>query len=247
MYENETAALLSKTFTCPVCDKKFKFKIVKANSAKFIDTKADLRPVHENINVTKYEAVCCPNCGYANLVKSFDNTTATQRKLIRENIQANFKPHQEDEGETYTTEQAIRHMKLVLLTTVTKNGKPSEIGNVCLKISWLYEDLADELDESLPDYEQKKEKYLKEANSAAMNAYDNLTKARMTEGFPIAGMNETTLDYLLSYYAYLKGEYSTSMQLLSGVVTTKSISPRLKDKALDLKDMVNAKLHPEAE
>ncbi len=48
-------------------------------------------------------------------------------------------------------------------------------------------------------------------------------------------MNETTLDYLLAYYASKKGEYQTAMRLLSGVVTSRSISPRLKDKALELK------------
>ncbi len=65
----------------------------------------------------------------------------------------------------------------------------------------------------------------------------------MKENFPIAGMNETTLDYLLAYYAYKKGEYQTCMQLLSGVVTNRSTSPRLKDKSLELKDLVSSKLH----
>lgn len=37
-----------------------------------------------------------------------------------------------------------------------------------------------------------------------MNAYERLTNARMRESFPIAGMNETTLDYLLAYYASKK-------------------------------------------
>lgn len=71
-----------------------------------------------------------------------------------------------------------------------------------------------------------------------MNAYERLTNARMRESFPIAGMNETTLDYLLAYYASKKGEYQTAMRLLSGVVTSRSISPRLKDKALELKEQV---------
>ncbi len=72
-----------------------------------------------------------------------------------------------------------------------------------------------------------------------MNAYERLTNARMRESFPIAGMNETTLDYLLAYYASQKGEYQTAMRLLSGVVTSRSISPRLKDKALELKERVS--------
>ena len=52
-------------------------------------------------------------------------------------------------------------------------------------------------------------------------------------------MNETTLDYLLSYLAYEKGDYQTAMQFLSGVVSNRSTSPRLKDKAIDLKDLIS--------
>ena len=196
---------------------------------------ADLRPIHSNINITKYDAICCPNCGFAALAKNFSNTTATQRKLIREKISSNYKSHPETTCDVYTTEMAISRMKMVLFCTITKGGKDSEIGNVCLKISWLYQDLADELPADAPDTASKKELYLKEAENAAMNANDRLTSARMHEGFPIAGMNETTLDYLLAYYAFHKGEYQTAMQLLSGVVTSRSVSPRLKDKKSGIK------------
>ncbi len=228
----EKAAIIEKTYTCPVCDKKFHAKAVKASSAKFVDTMADLRPIHSNIN----DAICCPNCGFSALTKNFTSSTASQRKLIREKIQTNYKSHDEVACEIYTTETAISRMKMALLCTVTKGGKDSEVGNVCLKISWLYQDLAEELPEDAP---AKKELYLKEADNAAMNAYERLTNARMRESFPIAGMNETTLDYLLAYYASQKGEYQTAMRLLSGVVTSRSISPRLKDKALELKERVS--------
>lgn len=72
-----------------------------------------------------------------------------------------------------------------------------------------------------------------------MKAYEHLSNARMHEEYPIAGMNETTLDYLLSYFAYKKGDYQTAMQFLSGVVSNRSTSPRLKDKALELKDLIS--------
>ena len=158
----EKAAIIEKTYTCPVCDKKFHAKAVKASSAKFVDTMADLRPIHSNINVTKYDAICCPNCGFSALTKNFTSSTASQRKLIREKIQTNYKSHDEVACEIYTTETAISRMKMALLCTVTKGGKDSEVGNVCLKISWLYQDLAEELPEDAPDAAAKKELYLKE-------------------------------------------------------------------------------------
>ena len=243
MDENEKTLLLDKTYECPICDNKVKAKSVKTNVAKFVGTGPDLRPIHSTINVTKYETVCCSNCGYAALTKDFKNTTQVQRKLLREKIQANYKSHEEVPCDTYSCETAISRLKMALLCTVTKMGKESEIGNICLKINWLYQDLVDEMDAENPDYETKKQAYLTEAHNFAMNAYEHLSKARMEEGYPIAGMNETTLDYLLAYLGYEKGEYQTAMQYLSGVVSTRGISPRLKDKCLELKDLLNEKLH----
>ncbi len=244
MDDNEKSLLLAKSYTCPICDNDIKVKTVRTNVAKFVGTGPDLRPTHSNINVTKYEVASCNHCGYTSLAKDFANTTQTQRKYIREKIQANFKSREEDTCDFYTVEMAISRMKMALLCTVTKMGKESEIGNICLKISWLYQDLADELSADDAGYEEKKEAYLAEAHNQAMNAYEHLSKARMEENYPIAGMNESTLDYLLSYLAYEKGEYTTAMQYLSGVVATRGISSRLKDKCLELKDLINAKLHP---
>ncbi|MEZ3460974.1 MAG: DUF2225 domain-containing protein [Lachnospiraceae bacterium] len=238
METNEKTMLIDKRYTCPVCDKQIRAKAVKSNTARFVNTMADLRPIYSNINVTKYDAVCCPNCGYAALTQNFSNTSQTQRKLIQDKIQSNYKSHEETACDFYTTEMAISRMKMALLCTITKEAKSSEAGYVCLKISWLYQDLADEVPEDAPDAASKKEMYLKEAHNAAMKSYEYLSNARVHEDYPIAGMNETTLDYLLSYLAYEKGDYQTAMQYLSGVVSNRSTSPRLKDKALDLKDLI---------
>ena len=65
MDENEKTLLLDRTYECPICDHKIKAKSVKTSVAKFVETKADLRPIYSNINVTKYDTVCCNYCGYA--------------------------------------------------------------------------------------------------------------------------------------------------------------------------------------
>ncbi len=239
METNEKTLLIDKRYTCPICDKQIRANSVKSNAARFVNTMGDLRPIYSNINITKYDAVCCPNCGYAALTQNFSNLTSTQKKLIKDKIQTNYKSHEETECDFYTTEVAISRMKMTLLCTITKEAKASESGYVCLKISWLYQALADEIPEDAPDAAAKKDLYLKEAHNAAMKAYEYLSNARMHEEYPIASMNETTLDYLLSYLAYEKGDYQTAMQFLSGVVSNRSTSPRLKDKAIDLKDLIS--------
>lgn len=238
METNEKKLLIDKRYTCPVCDKQIRAKTVKSNSARFVNTMGDLRPIYSNINIIKYDAVCCPNCGYAALTQYFSNITLTQKNLIQSKIQTNYKSHEEAECDFYTTEMAISRMKMALLCTVTKEAKASEAGYVCLKISWLYQALAEEVPEDEPDAASKKDLYLKEAKNASLKAYEYLSNARMHEDYPIASMNETTLDYLLSYLAYDKGDYQIAMQYLSGVVSNRSTSPRLKDKALELKDMI---------
>ena len=175
METNEKKLLIDKRYNCPVCDKQIRAKAVKSNSARFVNTMADLRPIYSNINVTKYDAVCCPNCGYSALTQHFSNLTATQKKLIQDKIQTNYKSHEETECDFYTTEMAISRMKMALLCTITKEAKDSEIGYVCLKISWLYQGLADEIPEDGPDA-SKKELYLKEADNAAMKAYEHLDR-----------------------------------------------------------------------
>ena len=48
-------------------------------------------------------------------------------------------------------------------------------------------------------------------------------------------------------FPYQKGEYQTAMQFLSNVVANRNTTPRLKDKSLDLKELLSAKLHGEEE
>lgn len=246
MENEEKSCLLAKTYTCPVCDKKVTALAVKSNTAKFVDTCNDLRPIHSNVNVTKYDVISCSHCGYTALTKSFPNTTQVQRKLLRENIKEKFQSHAEPTYETYTTDYAISRLKFALLcATATGISKESEIGNICLKIAWLYQDLVDEMTEDTPNYDAKKEACLNEARNFQMNALAHLEKARMQEGFPIAGMNESTLDYLLAYLMYLRGDYAPAMKFLGGVIQSSATSARLKDKALELKDLLNEKLHGE--
>ena len=45
MDENEKTLLLDRTYECPICDHKIKAKSVKTSVAKFVETKADLRPM----------------------------------------------------------------------------------------------------------------------------------------------------------------------------------------------------------
>ena len=55
--DKEKDYLFSKTYDCPVCGEKFKDITVKANRARLVHMDRDLRPVHDEIEPLKYEAI----------------------------------------------------------------------------------------------------------------------------------------------------------------------------------------------
>ena len=144
--EIEAEYIFDKTFKCPVCDKSFKNKIMKSNKAKLISTDMDLRPVHQNVDIVKYDVIACPCCGYAVLSRYFAPLTSMQIKKIKESISKNYKK-KEEEGLIYTYDEAIERGKLALLSSVIKGSKDSEKAYVCLKTAWLFRGKAEHLPE----------------------------------------------------------------------------------------------------
>ena len=64
----------------------------------------------------------------------------------------------------------------------------------------------------------------------------------MNENPPIMGLNQVTLDYLLSYMAYHFDDIDTAGKLIGGVLTNSSASQNIKDKAYDLKEIIVARM-----
>ncbi len=83
---------MTSTVRCPVCDKEFKTKMVKAGKVKRLEPDADLRPRQQYVDSLKYDVASCPNCGYTSLNRYFEHITMGQIKLIKEQISRNFHP-----------------------------------------------------------------------------------------------------------------------------------------------------------
>ena len=81
--DKEKDYLFSKTYDCPVCGEKFKDITVKANRARLVHMDRDLRPVHDEIEPLKYEAIVCPKCGYAALGRYFGTLARRPRQFAR--------------------------------------------------------------------------------------------------------------------------------------------------------------------
>ncbi len=233
--------LFDKTFTCPICDGEFKARTVKIGKAKLQGSDLDLRPRYEQIDLLKYDIIMCPMCGYASLSRFFKFVTSPQAKNIKEKISATFKP-QNDTREIYTYDEALERYKLTLVNAIVKQAKPSEKAYICLKTAWLLRGKAEHLDKNLPDYEEQKKQCEDGENDFLKNALEGFLAARQTESFPMCGMDEPTVDYLIAVTAMRFEQYDLSSRLITGILQSPTANPRMKDKARDIKEMLMQKI-----
>lgn len=234
----EEDVLFDKTYTCPVCDSEFHTKVVRTGRIKLVSQDTDLRPKYSMVDSLKYDAVVCPKCGYAALSRFFKFVLPAQAKMIKENISANFKGLS-DSGNIYTYDDAIARHQLALANTVVKKAKDSEKAYTCLKLAWLCRGKAENLPKDTPDYENQIKQLQKEETELLANAYDGFMSAFSKEDFPMCGMDETTTTYLIADLARRIGKYDESSRWVSKVLTSRTASDRIKDKARDIKEMIN--------
>lgn len=238
---SEVELIFDKSYTCPVCDKMFKAKNVKAGKVKLNSMDSDLRPKYQSMDSLKYDAVVCPNCGYAALNRFFNYMTSVQAKLIKENISASFRGLPQ-EGEVYSYDDAIARHKLALVNTIVKRSKLSEKAYTCLKTAWLLRGKCETLPAETPDYMNVKKALQEEELEFLKNAYEGFQEAFSKEMFPMCGMDENTCTYLVGELARRLGHYEEASRWISRVLTARDANERIKAKAREAKDMIAAAL-----
>ncbi len=236
----EKDLIYDKTFSCPVCYGEFTAKIIKTGKAKLLGTDWDLRPKYEGIDPIKYDVQVCPKCGYAALSRFFPNITSGQAKLIKENISQKVRMSPFN-GEIYTYEEAMERYKLTLVNAVVKRGRASEKAYICLKSAWLLRSYAEWLEET-GDTTQNRDALKAQEEEYLSNAYTGFIEARQSETFPMCGMDESTIDYLLAELATHFKKYDVASRLIASLLTSPSATTRMKDKARDLKEEILAEL-----
>lgn len=243
---SEAEKLFEKRYNCPICDNKFTSKTVKTGKSRLLRTDIDLRNVYEDIEPLKYDVVLCQNCGYCALAKFFPLITNIQKKHIREKITPHFKPIP-DEGAVYTYEQAITRYNIAYANAAVKMAKASEGAYISLKTAWLYRSYKESLSDQDADYKSHYDRLDAQETEWLRKAYDGFIKAVQSEDFPICGMDETTIDFLISVLAMQFKEYATASKLLGNILTSHSASSRVKDKARDVKEELVKKMKEEEE
>lgn len=233
----ETDFIYDKSYSCPVCDNEFKSKMVKAGRFKLQKVDTDLRPIYQFVDPLKYDAIACPKCGYAALSRYFKYVTSAQSKAIKKDISANFKPLNET-NEIYTYDDAIMRHKLVLVNTIVKKAKNSERAYTCLKLAWLLRGKSEELPEDTQDYQKVIDQMAKEELEFLKNAYEGFDEAFSTENFPMSGMDENTVSLMVADLARRIGKYDECGRWISKVLVSRDANERIKEKARDIKEML---------
>lgn len=227
--------IYEKLFTCPVCDSEFPAKIMKSGKAKLLGTDSDLRARYEGIDAVKYDVEMCPNCGYAALSRYFTNLTSAQAKLIKEKVSMNVHVNTYND-DTYSYEQAMERYKLALVCAVVKRAKASEKAYICLKSGWLVRGYRESLQESGKGDAKLLAALAGQEDEYLQNAYKGFVEARQSESFPMCGMDEITVDYLLAVLAARFKKFDIASRLVASILSSPSANARMKDKARDLKD-----------
>ena len=233
---DERDVLFDKSAECPVCGKKFTYRAVRTGKARPIGQDPDLRTKYEKFDPAKYDVVVCPYCGYAVLTKYFTSLPQAQVKLIREGISG--KVHGVANNPVLSYDDAIQRYQLALASSIVKHAKDSEKALVCLKMAWIIRGKKESVTEDEPDYDNVMAQLRDDENEALKAAYEGFTNARQKESFPIAGMDEMTIDYLLAVLSARFEKYDVAQKLIAGILLNRTTNNRIKERTRDLKDQV---------
>lgn len=239
--EEEKKFLYTKQMTCTNCEWKFDDIRVLNSKLRRKESDDDLRPRFQNIDSLKYGITACPQCGYAASAKNFEHLSQLQKKLLMEKVTTQFvgrKPL--ENGQVIDYDLAIEQYKLALICGMAIELPISEQAYLCLQISWLIRGQIEEAEAEGNLSEADRQKMQAEEKRFYEQAYEGLGKAAIQEDFPICGMDQNTFYYLLAVLSYRHGDYEMAIRYCGSVVQDREVSAKIKDKALMLKDEVNA-------
>lgn len=233
----ELEALFDKSYTCPVCDNKLTEKKVRSGKVKLIGSDLMLRARYEQLDPNKYGTITCHKCGYSALDRFFEDITTPQQHLIKENVTPTYKDKPAPDG-IYSYDYALEMHKLALFNAVVKKSRSSERAYICLKMAWLCQGKLDSLPEDTPNREAVIAECTADRNELYKNACEGFSTAIQTEPFPMCGMDDMTVTYLIAALNMEVGEYDRALKILSEIIVSSKVKSNLKDKARDLRDEI---------
>ncbi len=219
--KNEAKYLFDSEVECPVCHSRITVKRIRRSALRLVSRDTDSMPIYEDINPLFYDIWICNNCGYAAPQSSFSQPlTKVEAELIQHSITSKWRP--KEYPPLYDANIAVERFKLALVSATVRKARPIDIAMLCLKLGWVYRTMEDAENEI---------KFLNQALIGLKAAYD-------VGPFPVAGMDESTLAFLIGDLSRRVGNYQEALQYLGRVITDRTAKSALKEKARDQRHMI---------
>ncbi|HCJ59150.1 hypothetical protein SDC9_99608 [bioreactor metagenome] len=190
----------TKEVKCPVCSLPFSSTKVRTSVLKMEHKDEDFCVHYKEHNPIYYDIFVCPNCGYASSENSFNDLGSKDIKtlinaFLGRSIGRNFcgiRSHTD----------ALDSYKIALYTANLIDGRKSYTGGLALKTAWMY-------------------RYINDPNERIFLkiALDSYTEAYEKERFPINGMDELTVIYLIGELSRRLEIYDKAIEWFSKVVS----------------------------
>lgn len=222
MYDLDmTKHIFDKEVICPVCQNKFKTKVVKVKSPRILSKDSDFFIRYSVANPYFYDVWVCNSCGYAAMKIDFDKIKSYKKDLIMKKITSKWRPR--EYPDVLNEKLAIERYKLALLNAIMGEFASSTKAMLSLKIAWMYRLLEDKNNET---------SYLKQALDSFTDAYTN-------EGLPVYGLERDSLMYLLGELNRRLNNNDAALRWYSKTLTTIGASYKIKEMARNGKNLIN--------
>ncbi|SDZ34891.1 hypothetical protein SAMN05660462_02799 [Proteiniborus ethanoligenes] len=174
----EVDALYDKKVKCPICSKEFITKKMRTSRIRIDRVDGDFMNYYKSENPTKYHVFVCPKCGYAAMESNFNNIRPFEKEIIKENVSSKWR--EREYSGVRTDEEAIQCYMLAFYCGQLLNLKKLDLGNIALKIAWLYRGKNEE-----------------EERRFIQNALELFEQAFYTENLSDTSMDEINIGYLI--------------------------------------------------
>ncbi|MEQ8174479.1 MAG: DUF2225 domain-containing protein [Syntrophomonadaceae bacterium] len=218
----EADFLYDKEVVCPLCEKKIKVRVVKRSGLRLIRRDSDSLPYYKYINPLFYDVWVCNHCGYASLESTFLNDLKkSEQDLIYQKVSSHWQYR--EYPSTMPLEMALDRYKIALYCSEIRNAKENEMSMLLLKLAWLHR---------LKGNSELEKRCLGKAVAAFKVLYEK-------GNFPVAGMNESALVYMLADLNNRIDEDKECLMWLGILLNDRQATPALKEKARDLKYLIS--------
>lgn len=218
----EADFLYDKEIDCPLCEHKIKVRVVKRSGLRLIRKDSDSLPYYKYINPLFYDVWVCNHCGYAAMESTFLNELKmSERDLIEKSVSSHWQYR--EYPAVMPLETALDRYKIALYCAEIRHARETEMSMLLLKMAWLHR--------LKGNYEIEK-RCLAKAVMAFKVLYEK-------GSFPVAGMDESALVYMLADLHNRIDDEKECLIWLGVLLNDRQAKPALKEKARDLKYLIS--------